>query len=137
MTAAVDPTRPLQPDKSLGDLFGELGDEFSGLLQAQLELAKVELRDEAQKLGKTAGMFGGAAVAGYFTLLLLSFALAWGLANVMDAGWAFLIVGAIWGIAAAVLYAQGRARAREVNLKPEQTIASFKEDVQWAKQRMS
>jgi uncharacterized membrane protein YqjE len=132
-----DPTKPKQPDKSLGDLFGELSSEFSDLMKTQVELAKVEIRTEARKAGRTAGMFGGAALAGYMALLLLSFAVVWGLENVMDAGLAFLIVGAVYAIAAAVLYVRGRDRAKTVNLKPEQTVDSVKEDVQWARQKLS
>jgi uncharacterized membrane protein YqjE len=134
---ALDPTKPKEPDKSLGDLLSELSGEFTGLLQTQIELAKIELRDEARQAGKTAGMFGGAAVAGYFALLLLSFAIAWALENVMDAGLAFLIVGAVYAIVAAVLYAQARTRARHLDLVPKQTVASLKEDMEWAKQKLS
>jgi len=133
----LDPTKPKDPDKSLGELFGELSGEFSELLQTQVELAKVELREEASKAGKTAGMFGAAGGAAYFAVLLLSFALAWGLANVMNEGWAFFIVGALYAIAAAFLYSRARTRAKELDLVPKQTVASFKEDVQWARQKLS
>ena len=133
----LDPTKPKQPDKSLGELFGELSSEFTGLLQVQIELAKVEIRDDVSKAGKTAGMFGAAAVAGYFALLLVSFAAAWGLATVMNAGWAFLIIGVVYALVAGVLYAQARTRAKSLDLVPKQTVASFKEDMQWARQKLS
>jgi len=132
-----DPTKPKQPDKSLGDLFGDLSSEFSDLLRTQVELAKVEIRTEAKQAGRTAGMFGGAAVAAYMALVLLSFAAAWALENVMDAGLAFLIVGAVYAVVAAVLYVRGRDRAKQMNVVPEQTVASVKEDVQWARQKLS
>ena len=132
-----DPTKPKQPDKSLGDLFGELSSEFTDLLRTQVELAKIEIKGEARKAGKTAGMFGAAAVTGHMALLLLSFAAAWALENVMDAGLAFFIVGVVYAIAAAVLYAQGRERAKAVNMVPEQTVESVKEDVQWSRQKLS
>jgi uncharacterized membrane protein YqjE len=132
-----DPTKPKQPDKSLGELFGELSSEFSELLRTQVELAKVEVRNEARKAAGTAGMFGAAAVAGHTALLLLSFALAWALENVMDAGLAFLIVGVLYAICAAVLFSLGRARAATMKVVPEQTVESVKEDVQWARQKLS
>jgi uncharacterized membrane protein YqjE len=133
----LDPTKPLEADKSLGELFGELSSEFTGLLQTQVELAKVELRDEASKVGKTAGMFGGAALCGYFAVLLLSFAAAWGIATAINTGVAFLIVGLVYAAAALVLYAQARRRADQLELVPKQTVASFKEDVEWARQKLS
>ncbi len=133
----VDPTKPKQPDKSLGDLFGELSSEFTDLLRPQVELAKIEIRAEAGKAGRTAAMFGVAAMLGYVALVLLSFAAAWGLATAMNAGFACLIVGGLYAIAAAVLYARGRDRAQSVNLMPEQTVESVEEDVQWARQKLS
>jgi len=133
----TDPSKPKQAEKSLGELFGDLSSEFTDLLRAQLELAKVELRSEARKAGQTAGLFGGAIVAAYMALVLLSFALAWGLANVMDAGWAFLIVGAVYAIVAAILFVRGRDRAKELHPIPQQTVDSVKEDVQWARQKLS
>lgn len=135
--AAADPTKPKQPDKSLGELFGDLSSDFTDLMRTQIELAKVEVREEARKAGRTAGMFGGAAVAGYMALLLVSFAAAWGLANVINEGWAFLIVGVVYAIAAYVMYLRGRDRAKEMNVVPGQTVDSVKEDVQWARQKLS
>jgi uncharacterized membrane protein YqjE len=132
-----DPSKPKQAEKSLGDLFGDLSSEFTDLLRTQLELAKVELRGEARKAGQTAGLFGGAIVAAYMALVLLSFAVAWALENVMDAGLAFFIVGAVYAIAAAFLYLRGRDRAKELHPIPKQTVDSVKEDVQWARQNLS
>jgi hypothetical protein len=133
----LDPTKPLEADKSLGQLLGDLSSEFTALLQAQLELAKVEIRHDVTEVGKTAGMFGGAAAAGYFALLLLSFAAAWGLATVMNTGLAFLIVGAVYALVAGVLYMKARSHARSLDLVPQQTVASLKEDMQWARQKLS
>jgi hypothetical protein len=96
-------------------------------------LAKVELKEEITKVGRAGGMFGAAALAGYMTIVLLSFAAAWALAELMAAGWAFLIVAAVWGAAAAFLSVRGRDQLRNVNPKPEQTIDTLKEDVQWAR----
>jgi len=137
MVTFTDESKPKQPDKSLGDLFGDLSSEFTDLLRAQLELAKVELRSEARKAGETARFFGGAAIAAYMALVLLSFAIGFGLATVMNAGWAFLIVGTAYAVAAVILFLLGRERARNVNPVPQQTIDSVKEDVKWARQNLT
>ena len=79
------------------------------------------------KTGKAAGMLGGAGFAGYMVMLFLSIALWWGLENVMDAGWAALIVAAVWGVIGAVLYATGRKTMRTVNPKPERTVETVQE----------
>lgn len=133
----ADPSKPKQPDRSLGDLFGELSSDFSALMRTQIELGKLELRNEARQASRMAGLFGGAAVAGYMALIMLSFAVAWALENVMDAGWAFFIVGAVYAVAATVLFIRGRDRARDINPVPQQTVDSIKEDVEWARQKLS
>jgi hypothetical protein len=58
---------------------------------------------------------------------------AWGLAEVVDAGWAFLIVGVVVGAAAAVLAMNGRKRLAEVRPVPDQTVDTLKEDARWAR----
>jgi hypothetical protein len=124
-------------EKSLGELFDEFSAEFADLMRTHVELAKAELLAEARKAGVAGGMFGGAAVAGHLALLLLSVAAAWGLENIMNAGWAFLIVGSVYAIAAAVLAFRGRDQAKHIRLVPPQALASMKEDMRWARQMLS
>ncbi len=127
--------QPPAADVSLGELFSDLTTDMSALLRDELSLAKVELKEEITKVGRAGGMFGGAALAGYMTIVLLSFAAAWGLAEVMAVGWAFLIVAVVWAIAAALLYLRGRDQLQKVHPKPELTIDTLKEDVRWAKKQ--
>lgn len=134
---ADDPTQPLQPEKSLGDLLGELSSEFTNLIRDEVALAKVELKSEAKKAGRAGGLLGGAGLAGLMALQLLSFAAAWGLAEIMPAGWAFAIVAGVYVIAAAVLGLSGKKEIDEMNPTPEQTVESVKEDVAWAKKQIS
>ncbi|USQ85991.1 phage holin family protein [Streptomyces phaeoluteigriseus] len=98
-----------------------------------MELAKAEIREEAGKAGKAAGMYGGAGFGGYMVALFASLAAMFGLANVMDTGWAALIVTAVWAGIAAILFVMGRSRMREVSPKPEQTVQTLQEDAQWAR----
>ena len=120
-------------DPSLGELFSSLTTDLSQLVRAEMELARVEIREEASKAGKAAGMLGGGALAGYLALILLSFAAAWGLAEVVDAGWAFLIVGLVVAAVAAVLALTGKKRLQQVHPVPDQTVDTLKEDARWAR----
>src|SRR3954465_11060087 len=113
--------------QSVGELIGEVSRDLSTLMRQELELAKAELKTEVTKTGKAAGMLGGAGFAGYMVMLFLSFALWWGLENMMDAGWAALIVAVIWAVIGAVLYVAGRKRMRTVNPKPERTVETAQE----------
>lgn len=113
--------------QSVGELLSDVTRDLSTLMRQELELAKVEIKTEVTKAGKGAGMLGGAGFAGYMVLLFLSFALWWGLANVMDAGWAALIVAVVWAVIAAVLAVVGRSTLKRVNPKPERTLDTAKE----------
>lgn len=120
-------------DTSIGQIIGEISNDLSKLFRQEVELAKAEVRQEAAKAGKAAGMLGGAGFAGYMTVLLASLAVVFGLGNVIDLGWAALIVAVIWAAVAAVLYAAGRKKLRTVDPVPRQTVDTLKEDAQWLK----
>jgi Putative Actinobacterial Holin-X, holin superfamily III len=126
--AATDPA-----ETSVGELIGNISDDLSRLFRQEVELAKAELKQEAAKAGKAAGMLGGAGFAGYLAVVLLSFALVFALGNVMDLGWAALIVAAIWAVIGAVLYANGRKKLKTVDPVPHRTVDTIKEDAQWMK----
>jgi len=120
-------------ESSVGELIGNISDDLSRLFRQELELAKAEVKVEAGKAGRAAGVLGGAGFAGYLAVVLLSFAVVFGLANVMDAGWAALIVAVVWGVVGAVLYAAGRRRLQGVDPVPRRTVDTIKEDAQWLK----
>ena len=120
-------------DASLGRLVTTAVADVQKLLQQELALAKAELREEASRAGKAAGMYGGAGFAGYMVLVLLSFAAVIGLGHLIGIGWSALIVAAVWAVVAAVMFTMGRSRMREVSPKPERTIETLKEDAQWAR----
>jgi hypothetical protein len=129
MNAPVAPEEP----GSLGEIISDISAGLSDLFRKEVELAKAEIRLEAAKAGKAAGMFGGAGVAAWLTAIMLSFALAFGLGNVMDLGWAALIVALLWAIIAAVLFVIARGKAKDVSPMPRQTVETLKEDAQWLK----
>ena len=129
MNAPSKPSTQLPPDgsqPSLGAVLGDVTRDMSQLVRQEVELAKVELRQEAKKSGQTAGLFGAAGLAGVMVLLFLSFALWWGLANVMDQGWAALIVAGVWAIVGAILLAVARSRMRQVR-GPQQTSQTVRQ----------
>ncbi|BCL13408.1 hypothetical protein GCM10017556_11470 [Micromonospora sagamiensis] len=101
-------------NRSVGDLMRQVTADLSTLMRQEVELAKAEIREEGKKAGKAAGLFGGAGFGGYMVALFLSIALWAGLSNVMDAGWAALIVAVLWGVVAAVLYSMGKKNAERV-----------------------
>jgi uncharacterized membrane protein YqjE len=130
---AVEPQRP---EASLGQLVSEMTSELGTLLRQEVELAKVETKEEVGRAARAGGMLGAGGLAAWFGLLFASLALAWLLDQAMNRALAFVIVGAAWLLVAAVLFIIGRRRMREVEPLP-QTMESLKEDVAWVKAQKS
>ena len=122
-------------ERSLPQLLSDMTNELGTLMRKELQLARVETKEEVTKAAKAGGLFAGAGLAGYMALLLFSFAAAWGLANIMPTGLAFLLVGVVYAVVAAVLYLRARKAIKQVSPVPEQTVETLKEDVEWAKAR--
>ena len=120
---------------SVGELVHEVADDVLKLMRQEMQLAKLEVKDDVTQAAKAGGMLGGAGIAAHLFLIFLSVTVMFALNEVMDIVWAALIVSAIWGIAAYALYLTGRSRMSTVNFTPEQTIQTLKEDVQWAQNR--
>ena len=117
------------------DLLGRMSADLTHLVRAEVELAKVEIKGEVVTAATGAGFMGGAAVGGYFVLLMLSFAAAYGLAEVMATGFAFLIVGLFYVAVAGTAFLLGRKKLATVTLVPKKTVRTLKEDLTWLKQQ--
>jgi uncharacterized membrane protein YqjE len=130
------PVEPLQPDKSIGELFSELTADLGHLVRQEVELAKTEAREEVKRVGKGAGMLAAAGVGALLALILISFAAAWLLDKAMDRGAAFALVALIWAVIAGILALVGKKQLAAAKPLP-QTVETLKEDVQWAKAQKS
>ncbi|OAA26659.1 putative Holin-X, holin superfamily III [Frankia sp. EI5c] len=137
-----DSAGALRPDSdsrqrgaSTGHLVAEVATDVSTLFRQEIALAKAELREEATKAGKGAGMFAGAGGAGFFALVFLLLAFMFGLSSVMALGWAALIVGVLLAAAAGALALLGRRTVRTVHPAPTRTVETLREDIQWAQNR--
>jgi uncharacterized membrane protein YqjE len=129
-----EPTTGTSADnRSLGDIVGDIATDLSTMVRSELELAKTEAKQEVAKAGRGAGLYGGAAISGWFALLFLSLFVMYLLDNAMGLEWAALIVFAVWAVAAAVMAVLGRKQMKNFDPKLSTTQKTLKEDVQWAK----
>jgi len=135
MTAIRARTGEREENRSLGELLKAATGEIQHLLRAEVQLARIETREELARAGDVAKHGAIAAGAAFFALLLLSFAAAWGLAEVMPIGVAFLIVGVLYAIVAGVAALVARERMRRVDFVPRQTVETLEEDAQWLRTR--
>jgi hypothetical protein len=92
----AEPTtaRPVgDDDRSIGDLVSVAIRDLTQLVRFEADLAKVELREDVRRLGLSAALLAVAAFTGFLVLVMLCFALAYGLITLGIWDWAaFLIV---------------------------------------------
>lgn len=132
---AFDPSvaTPPQDERSLGEIVGDISHDLTTLVKQELELAKTELKEEAGKAGKGAGLLGGAGVSGLLALIFVSGALAYLLDSWIPRELAFLVVGLVWAVIGAILALSGRKAIRQVNPQLPETQQTLKEDAAWAR----
>lgn len=122
MTATVRPAS----DPSLGDLVSSVTTNVSSLVRLEIELAKSEVQQQV----KQGAVGGGLAVVALFLVLLatvlLSIAAALGLAVVLPAWAAFLIVAGVYLLVAVILLLLGVRRFKRIK-GPQRAAAALAE----------
>ena len=135
MTTTSDGRTPTgdRSDQSLGELVSAATRDLSSLIRNEVQLAKVEIKQEVATAGKGAGLLGGAGFLGLFALIFLSISAAYGISWLgVPLGCAFFTVGALYALAAGVLALTGKKSLKKVG-PPERTIETVKDDITWAK----
>jgi uncharacterized membrane protein YqjE len=127
--------REPSPDQPLSQLISRTSSDLATLFRKEVELAKIEIRDDVRHTAKAGSMFGAAGFAGYLAAVLASLAVVFALDLAMPLWAAFLIVAVLFALVGFVLFRQARTRMSEFTLGPEQTIETIKEDIEWAKAR--
>jgi hypothetical protein len=123
-------------ERPVGELLRQLANETSTLVKQELDLAKAEMAEKGKRAGVGAGMWGGAGVAALLALGALTAFLILALDGAIPNWAAALIVAAVYGAIAGVLYLLGRKRVEAAGKPvPEEAISNVKEDVKWAKTR--
>jgi Putative Actinobacterial Holin-X, holin superfamily III len=99
--------------QSLGDLVAVAARDVSKLVKSEIDLAKLELRADLKRVGVAGALIAISAFVGCLVLVLLCFALAYGLMTLGIWTWAaFLIVAGLGvvliGIAAGIAWLKVR-----------------------------
>jgi uncharacterized membrane protein YqjE len=126
-----------EDDRPLGELFSDLSRSVQTLVRNEIELAKVEVKEQAGRAGKAAAMLTVAGVVGFLAIVLLSFAAAWGLAEGVPTWLGFLAVGLLYGAIAGLLLVVGKKKLATVKPVPKQAVDTLREDVEVAKTSLS
>jgi len=124
----------VQPEPGVGELFSKLGSEIATLVRQEMLLAKTEMVQKFRTLVRNVVIISVGAGVGLLGLMALTAALILGLSNVMDPWLAALCVGGLYALIAVLAISKGVAALRRLDVKPEQTVETLKENKQWAQE---
>ena len=136
-TLAEAPARDPK-DASTGELISQLTEQLSRLVRDEARLAQAEVTQKAKRLGIGAGLFGGAGLMAFFGLAVLISAVVLGLAAVLPAWLAAVIVAVVLFAAAGVLALVGKKDVAQASPPvPTQAIAGVQSDIATVRQGLS
>lgn len=124
------------PDKSgeggrtLADVFKETLANVQDIIRSEVQLAKVELKEEVVKVKAAGIMLGVGAALGLFGLGFCLLAIVYGLMLVLPAWAAALITGVVLLVASGGALMAARAGFKKLRM-PKKTMFTVKEDLEW------
>ena len=131
--------------EQLPSLFSRLGDDVMQLVNSQLALLKVELKEEANTFARGAIMIAVGAAIGGIGFALLNVAVALGVSTLFaranlsqPASYAlgFVATGVFYLLVGGILVALMKGRLAKQQLVPERTVAELRKDKQWLKNEL-
>jgi xanthine/uracil permease len=128
--------RPYQPYRSaperpIGELLQELGQDARNLVSLEVELAKTELAQKAAQAGKATGFIAAGGFVIYAGFLAIVFAIIVLLANFIAPWLSALVVGVVVALIGYAVVRKGMNDLKGDKLAPRQTIETVKEDKEW------
>ncbi len=139
---AIDPDDPdvIEPrpktERSITTLLSDLASETILLIRQELALLKAELHEKFSRVGQGMTALGAGALIAYSGWLVLLAAAVLGLATVLPAWLAALIVALVaLAIGGALVYI-GKSRFDADALMPQRSLRSLREDEQWLRERL-
>ena len=126
----------VKSERSLGEIFSDLTQNFSELVREEVALAKTELSQNASKLARDVVFLAIGGFIAYAGLLVLLACAVLALAFLVPFWLSALIVGLVVVIIGYAFIQKGISDLRNGALMPRQTVESLKEDREWAKEQI-
>ncbi|RXT42984.1 phage holin family protein [Bradyrhizobium betae] len=115
--------------RNISGLVGDAMAQVAKLFQNEVDLAKAELGEKAQRLGKAFGLLAGGAVLVIPAIVMALFALS---SALISAGWsptlAYLTSAIVAAAISGALFAVGIKRLDARSLTPQETIRQLEKD---------
>jgi len=123
-------------ERSIATLLSDLASETILLLRQELALLKAELHEKFNRIGQGAGALGAGALVAFSGWLVLLAAAVLGLATVVPAWLAALIVALLVLAIGVGLLLFGKNRFDAQALTPQRSLRSLREDEAWIRERL-
>lgn len=135
-TATTDITekREARTDGNVAQLVGGILSDAQELTQKQLELFKVEIRDNVEKAKGIAAVCAAALAVATVACILLGIAFSLGLVAlfpVLPLWAAFGIIAVVLGIGAGILFGVCKQQLDSFSVLPERAVEAMKENLEW------
>ena len=131
--------------ESLPNLLSRLGDDVMQLINSQLALFKVEIKEEASAYARGAAMIGVGAVIATIGFALLNVAIAFGVSTLFaqanfsqPASYAlgFVATGVFYLLVGGIVVLVMKNRLAKQKLVPPITVQELRKDKQWLKSEL-
>ena len=131
--------------ESLPTLLGRLSDDVLDLLNSQLALLKVEMKEQADDYALGAAMMSFAAIIAIVGFALLNVALAFGVSTLfaranfstpVSYALGFVITGVFYLIVGLIGISVVRNHLRQRGLTPRRTVQELRKDKEWLKKEL-
>ncbi len=142
--AKLATTTPLE-NESLPNLISRLGDDIMQLVNSQLALLKVEIKEEANTYARGVAMIAFGAAVAVVGFALLNVAIAFAVSTLFaqanfsqPASYAlgFLATGGFYLIVGAIVILVVKNRLANQNLVPKRTVQELRKDKEWLKNEL-
>jgi len=130
---------------SLPGLLSRLGDDVMQLINSQLALFKVEIKEEASAYARGTAMIAVGAVIATIGFALLNVAIAFGVSTLFaGAGFSqpasyalgFIVTGVFYLLVGGILMLVMKNRLAKQQLVPPRTVQELRKDKQWLKSEL-
>lgn len=117
-------------ERTISEVLKDTVSNVQDIIRSEVQLAKIETKEEVRKATAAGIMFGAAGVICLFGIGFCLLCVVYALTLVLPAWAAALIVGVGLLLIGAVLLSVGRERWKKIKA-PEKTIFTVKEDIEW------
>jgi H+/Cl- antiporter ClcA len=122
-------------DRSISVILQDVLRNLQLIVRSEVRLAKTEVREELTKVKPAVMLLAIGAVCGLFGILFLLLTAMYALALALPLWTSAFIVAAVLLIITAITLKTGQKRMEHVHPVPDRTIASMKENAEWARQQ--